>query len=182
MATALMGVTALALVAGAVGCSGDDDTSSATTTSTVAIETTTTTEVAIDGEGTEQIFVYEPQVGDCFDRRQLDPDDKATRAKRDIVLRIDCDLAHRFEVFDVLTFDNAFGIYPGDQALQQFANERCTTNFDGYIGQRYELSAIEISFWAPSSQDWDRDPQPFACTLYDPKAGLTVGTLAGSAR
>lgn len=178
-----LGTAAIALAVvtlGLTGCSGGDDTPAATTTSTVPVETTTTTEVPI--EGGEQIFVFEPAVGDCFDQRRLDPETSGNRGQLDIVLKLDCNLPHRYEVFDVLSYGNAYGVYPGDEALQTFANQNCTKNFDAYVGQTYELSEIEVSFWTTPADDWDSGPQTFACTLYDPEAGLTVGSLAGSAR
>ncbi|MCU0267440.1 MAG: hypothetical protein MUF83_02215 [Acidimicrobiales bacterium] len=88
---------ACAVVLGAAACSGDDggDASTATTT-TQPPETTTTTEVPLE-QGT-QVFVFEPSVGDCFDRRTLEstgPTDPADQ----IVLVLDCELPHSFEVF-----------------------------------------------------------------------------------
>ncbi len=172
--------TLVALVAlVATGCSGDDGgTAATTTTSEIPVETTTTTEVPI--EGGEQIFVYEPEVGDCFDLRRLESE--GSTGPVDIVLLIDCTLPHRYEVFDVQSFENVYGVYPGEQALEDFANQNCTRNFDGYVGQRYELSEIEVHFWTTVEREWGSGPQPFACTLYVPGSDRSAGSLAGSSR
>lgn len=174
-------LAALCLVVATAACSGDDGASTATTTTIeIPVETTTTTEVPI--EDGDVIYTYDPEVGDCFDLRRLDPASATARSRLDIVLLIDCGLPHRYEVFDVIAYDNIYGIYPGDHGLQTYANQNCARNFDAYVGQAYELSEIEMSYWAPSDEDWSSGPQRFACTLYDPVAGLTVGSLAGSAR
>lgn len=96
-----MAVTAAALGA-ALGCSGDDGASSPTTTATtVPAPTTTTTEAPL--EAGERIYVYDPEVGDCFDRRTLDQEEGGER----IVLLLDCALPHQLEVIGVVEIDPA---------------------------------------------------------------------------
>ena len=98
-AAALAAAGALAAV---VGCSGDDGASAPTTTGTTAPAPTTTTTEAPTEAG-ERVYVYEPQVGDCFDRRTLESEEGGER----IVLLLDCALPHQFEVFAVAEIDEA---------------------------------------------------------------------------
>ena len=93
---------AAALLALAAGCSGDDGSTAPTTTATTEPPpTTTTTEAAVDAG--ERIYVYEPSVGDCFDRRTLEQEEGGER----IVLLLDCELPHQFEVYAVVEIDSA---------------------------------------------------------------------------
>jgi hypothetical protein len=104
---ALLVVATLVLVS--AGCSSDDDGTAATTTTAPAPEaTTTTTEAPL--EAGEQIFVYVPRVGDCFDRRTLDTGEP-------VVLLLDCDLPHQAEVFHVFeATDDEVALAPGSSA------------------------------------------------------------------
>lgn len=96
-------VVAVALTgAAAGGCSGDDGAAPDTTTgTTVAAPTTTTTEAPLDAG--ERVYVYEPAVGDCFDRRTLSEEEGGD----EIVLLLDCELPHEVEVFAVLTIEES---------------------------------------------------------------------------
>lgn len=83
-----------ALLALAAACSGGDD-APATTTTTAAVPSSTTTTVEAALEQGEQISVYVPEVGDCFDRRTIED------VEEPIILLLDCDLPHEAEVFHV---------------------------------------------------------------------------------
>jgi|GEM_PF-1091154 len=85
----------LALTTSMTACSGDDSAAPPATTTTSAPPSTTTTEVPI--EGGETLYVFTPEVGQCFDRRRLDPD----QGGDEIVLLLDCTLPHQFQVFAV---------------------------------------------------------------------------------
>lgn len=91
-----------ALVAGATGCSGDDQGAAPGSTGTDPPDTSPpTTEAPL--EAGEQLYVYVPEVGDCFDRRLLGEE----QGGEEIVLRLDCDLPHQYEVFALRTIDPA---------------------------------------------------------------------------
>lgn len=181
LATAIV-VAILVVVAG--GCSSGEEATVPTTVAPPPVETTTTTEVPIDGG--EQVFIYEPAVGDCFDLRKLDQPSSSNDDQVDIVLLLDCTLPHKYEVFDVVTYPNEAGAYPGEAALEAFANQNCTKNFEAYVGQIYELSELGISFRTTPEDRWDTEPQALACTLYqpssDPAGARLIGPTAGSAR
>lgn len=182
LARLVAGIAALSVVVGA--CSGGKEATVPTTTTPPPVETTTTTEVPIDGG--EQIFLYEPTIGDCFDPRKLDEPSSSNDDQVDIVLKVDCALPHKYEVFDVVTYPNEAGTYPGEAALETFANQNCTKNFDSYVGQIYELSELGVSFRATPENRWDTEPQSLACTLYQPSSepggARLSGSMAGSAR
>jgi len=88
-------VGALVLLGSLTGCSDDDVAEPVATTTTSAAPTTTTTEVPL--EGGETLYVHVPETGQCFDRRRLEP----AQGGDEIVLLLDCDLPHQFQVFAV---------------------------------------------------------------------------------
>lgn len=169
---------ALATV-GATGCSGEGDEDAVAATTTEAPSTTTTTEAPLEA-GT-QIFVYVPQVGDCFDRRKIERS-ASTSGQTDIVLKLDCSLPHRNEVFAVLDYPANDDVFPGEKALETFAKRECPRRFADYVGKQYELSELEIGYQMPNSTNWRRGTQKIGCYVYDLSGNRLVGSVRGSAR
>jgi hypothetical protein len=173
---------ALALLV-AAGCSGKEATSTSTTTGTAApVETTTTTEVPL--EGGKQIYVYSPAVGDCFDKRKVPgQNNKLT----EVILMLECDQPHEFEVFAVVEYpapdpkstDPAAREFPEDDVLRKFAKTECPRHYEDYVGQRYELSKLEIAYVMPQKANWPSN-RKIGCELYDVTGRKFTGTVRGS--
>ncbi|WP_208027182.1 septum formation family protein [Rhabdothermincola sediminis] len=175
----LVRVCLLVAALGMVGCSGGSSNEVVTTTTTEAAPTTTTTEAPLDAG--QQIFVYVPQVGDCFDRRKIERS-ASTSGQTDIVLKLDCSLPHRNEVYAVLDYPASDDTFPGEKALETFAKQECPRRFEGYVGKQYELSDLEIGYQLPDSTNWRRGTQKIGCYVYDLNGNRLVGTVQGSAR
>jgi hypothetical protein len=182
----MTGVVALMLLA-VTACGGDGSppTATDTTASTAPPETTTTTEAPI--EAGQVLYVYRPGVGDCFDRRRLEPDQGGER----IVLLLDCSLPHMSEVFSVVTVteddlnraaDIPGSVYPGEDALIDVAKRRCTQPFGDFVGRPYELSELELGWVVPTPEQWDNGYRLIGCTVYDANGERLVGSQAGTDR
>ncbi len=128
------------------------------------------------------MFVYTPVVGQCFDRRRLEERPAAGPQQTDIVLLLDCALPHQNEVFDVLDMPGAGRDFPGETALQDFARRSCTGGFAGYVGQEYEVSALEVGYYLPSSSEWGSGAHKLGCYVYDVNGDKLVGSVRGSGR
>ena len=173
------------------GCSGDDSGQSTDTTTTVAPSTTTTTEPPLE-EGREQDPLYfVPAVGDCFDRRKVPG---ADNKQVDIILQLDCQLPHQYEIFATLDFplpEDGDRTWPGDEPVRNFARAQCPATFPDYIGKPYETSVLEIGHLLPPEDNFYAN-QTIGCYVYDPTQetmvdgravqGRTAGTAQGSAR
>lgn len=161
----------LALLALALaGCSGTETTATSTTTGTAPpVETTTTTEVPL--EQGKQVYVYNPEVGDCFDKRKVPgQNNKLT----DVILILECDQPHEFEVFAVVEYpapdpkatDPKAREFPDDDVLRTFAKTECPKRYEAYVGQRYELSKLELAYLMPLEANWPSN-RKIACEVYD---------------
>lgn len=183
------GLIALALVAGA--CSGDDSQQSEDTTTTVAPTTTSTTEPALDAGDQEDPLYFVPEVGDCFDKRKVDG---ADNKQVDVILRLDCQLPHQYEIFSTLEFpipEDGDTTWPGDEALRDHARANCWAEFESYIGKPFETSVLEIGYQLPPEDNFYAN-QIIGCYVYDPTQdqvvdgiqvrGRTAGSARGSAR
>jgi len=121
---------------------------------------------------TDGLIAYE--VGDCFD----DQADDATS-----VLILDCSGPHDWEVYSNVTLpDTADGSYPGDDKMQQAADQACYDAFADFIGVAYEDSQYDFGYVTPDKSTWIAyDDRVVTCAAFDP-AGPLVGSLRGVAQ
>jgi hypothetical protein len=177
----VLAVAAALVTTTVAGCSDDEPTDDEPTTTTAPPETTTTTEAPLEA-GT-QLYVYTPNVGDCFDRRQLDPPvEQVGRVPSRIVLLLDCTLPHENEIFEVLSYPFAGDEHPGDDALETHARQACPRSFQPYVGRPYEISALEIGYYLPTAAEWEEGARTIGCYLFDVGGDLTSGSMRGSGR
>lgn len=176
----LAGASLLMVMSAVTACSGSGGETTSTTATTSAPETTTTTEPPL--EAGRQVFVYTPASGDCFDRRQLEERPATGPQQTDIVLLLDCTLPHQNEVFDVLEMPDAPRDYPGETAMHDFASRTCAGGFASYVGRAYEVSALEVGYYLPSSNEWDSGTRRLGCYVYDVDGDKLIGSMQGSGR
>lgn len=180
-------VVTLALLALA-GCSSDGggEAVDGTTTTAVTEPTTTTSTTEAPAEDGQAVYVYTPAIGDCFDRRQLDPEQGGPR----VILLLDCELPHSFEVFGVFEFDDAAlrpptgdpAGFPGQDALAAAARLQCPPLFSQWVGMPYEVSVLELSWVVPNEQAWNNGDRTIGCTIFDPFTERVIGTTRDSRR
>lgn len=169
-------VVAIALLVGA--CSRGAGSAGSPTTTAGPTATTTTTEAPVEAGDLRPI--YRPRVADCFDRRPVDQ--PGAPAKVPVVLLLDCALPHQFEVFAVVDAPVGGPAYPGEAPLRAHARASCVRAFEGYVGQAYEVSRLEIDHHLPSPTEWGEGVRQLACAVYDLDASRVAGSLRGAAR
>lgn len=131
-----MALLLVASLLGVVACSGGDETPATTSTTSTTPPSTPTTVAATLEQG-EQISVYVPEVGDCFDRRTLE------EVEETIILLLDCDLPHEAEVFHV------FEVTDADLAAAESATSATTATTvaadDGAVGGEDDPSSTSTA-------------------------------------
>lgn len=191
---ALVVITALALGVAACGSSKSGSTPRLTVTTTTTgaptAETTTTLEPE-SGVG-RQYFVYAPIVGECVDLRAI-VDGKAvtTRAlpgvdgtpkgDRQVILRLDCNLPHQYEIVASVNAGLPSSPVPSNGELVLAAKRLCPEAFGAYIGIPYQTSTLEMGWILPRADQLAMGNQQIGCTVLDPKAKL-VGTVREAKR
>ncbi len=182
-------VSVLLVVGGLVvtACTGGSGTVATTTTAptTVAPTETVTTEAPL-AEGRE-LFVYNPEPGQCFDLRSADGGTRlALRANAtrvgdgEVVVLVDCTQPHQYEVIAVLDVPFASG-WPGDTELVATSKRLCPDSYATFVGLAYEVSVLEMGWILPNPEEWDRGRRQIACVVFDP-AGPMTATAQASAR
>ncbi|PFG39060.1 putative regulator of septum formation [Georgenia soli] len=169
-ALALAGTFALA------GCSdsaGEEAAAPAPATSAAAEETQAESET---------VDAFDVEVGDCI----LYPEEQAaeqatgtTEAPAEIET-VSCDQPHDSQVYTV--FDLPGGDFPGDDEIIAAADERCGADFEGFVGNSYDNSVLDIEYFFPSEESWNfDDDREVACMVYHMEGEQLTASAEGSA-
>jgi hypothetical protein len=110
--------------------------------------------------------------GDCFDDPLGAVEDAA------VVTVHACSEPHDNEVFATLEMPG--NDWPGDKAVNRWADTHCMEEFAPYVGTRYESSFLEIGWYYPLEESWVKyDDRNIACILYDPSLEKLSGSMRG---
>lgn len=148
----LVAGAAVALALLVAGCTSTDPVAPETTSPAPTESTTPLTDLA---------------AGDCYDQ-----------AGQGVVLVLDCDEPHSYEVFASLLLDDP--AYPAD-TLEATAADRCRVAFSAFVGLEYDASDLTLRYVAPSGATWEQGDREVLCVVSDP-AGRTTGSLEGALR
>ncbi|MFV0459924.1 MAG: septum formation family protein [Actinomycetales bacterium] len=119
---------------------------------------------------------YQLSVGQCL----LNAD---TTGLVDEVDSVECSEPHAAEVFASITAQSTADspdTYPGKDDLERQAGA-CAARFADFIGKPYEESDLEITYFHPTEDSWDRGDRQILCIVSVP-TGTVTGSLEGSTR
>lgn len=118
---------------------------------------------------------FQMRVGDCFD------DSFLSGGEISDVPGVPCSTPHDNEVYAL--FDIPGTKFPGDDAVEEIANEGCYERFEAAIGESYEESVIDYTTMYPSAGSWaQRDDHEVVCIAYHMELEKLEGTVIGSGR
>jgi hypothetical protein len=129
------------------------------------------------GDDASGASVMDVKVGQCF----LAPGRIEDQIKD--VERVDCAKPHAQEAYATPTYDAADGsgdAFPGDDALDRFAEGSCAEKFGAYVGVDYLDSSLFFTYLAPSARSWQQDDRTVLCFVTTTGAPL-VGSVKGKA-
>lgn len=106
--------------------------------------------------------------GQCFN--EYDYYDRS-QTRQQITTTVECQVEHDKELYAVVTHPAADeALFPGQDELLKFARRECLDSFEGFIGEEYVLSALEIGIFQPDYERWiaeDAD-RTIGCYIYVP--------------
>jgi hypothetical protein len=95
---------------------------------------------------------------------------------------IDCAKAHTHEIFAVVPYADS-DVFPGDEALNAFAERSCTGEFEPYVGVSVFDSTLLMTWLVPTLSSWnDHDDDKILCVLADFQAEPLIGSMKSSNR
>lgn len=123
------------------------------------------------GEAEESVF--ELEVGDCFNSG-------ANNEEVQSVGVVPCEAPHDSEVFHLVDYPDDGSGFPGQEALNTFADEQCQGQaFTDYVGRVWAESRFFTSQLTPTEGSWEQGDREVVCLLYDPTTQLE-GSVRGS--
>ena len=94
---------------------------------------------------------------------------------------IDCAVAHDSEVIASIPYTGE-GAYPGQPALQAFAEAPCIQAFADYVGIAFDASSLEMFLAVPTGLSWAKGDRQINCVVAAPAGGKLTGSVMGTAQ
>src|SRR5690606_33810847 len=127
------------------------------------------------------VSVFDAQVGSCF----VAP--KEVAAELSDLSQVPCDVEHQQELYAKVAYRFPEGAptdtvdsYPGNAALDTFAQGACAESFTAYVGIAYPDSGLWMTYLLPSARSWqqgnDRSVLCFVTTTGDPLTNSVKGS------
>ena len=165
-AAALAAALTVLLVISVVACSGGDGGDGGEGGDTASTTASTVVETTVGSDTTPRSLttgLRDIEPGQCFD--SIEDPVAADRA----VQVIDCEEPHTYEVYDVISYDGEGAgrgtPYPGESAVQNWAEQACFDRFEAFVGVRWTVSEMDIRVWWPSAESWGRADRSVVCTV-----------------
>lgn len=161
------------------GC-GSDGAKGAKTDATADPAPTITSTTAAQGlpPGAELLPVLDLDKGNCFDAMP------GSAAADQAVWHINCNDAHAYEVYEVVTYDadgsRRGSPYPGADAVRDWSEQACYAQFEAFVGVRWTISDLDIKVWWPSQKSWDNNDRGIICTVMAANGSKLTGTQRGT--
>ena len=93
---------------------------------------------------------------------------------------IACDVPHTHEIYATLVYD-AQDVFPGIDALNDFAQVACLEAFEPYVGASVFDSSYSYTWLVPTLGSWnDDDDREVLCVLAPRDGGEVVGSAKGT--
>ncbi|RMH75984.1 MAG: hypothetical protein D6683_10605 [Actinomyces sp.] len=95
---------------------------------------------------------YDLHPGECFSQF----DEVSEQGRSVVTTRVDCNQPHQAEVYALLQYPAPHpALFPGDEAIRQWAIVNCYDAFEPYVGAPYELSSLEIGVFVPTAENFE---------------------------
>ena len=129
---------------------------------------------ALSTSAPPQLTVDQLQPGDCLRGPDMGLDTDSTWP--DLVTAVPCTQQHIAEVFFAgNAWPQSLAAYPGDDAVNNTADDRCDTAFAAYDGVTPDESAFTYDSIAPDSSTWPDGDRSLICVAYKPTSQYPGG-------
>ena len=92
---------------------------------------------------------------------------------------IECDVGHTHEIF--ATVESEEQVYPGVDALGEFAQVQCLEQFEPFVGTSAFDSTLSYTWLVPTLSGWnDEDDREILCVLMSRDGAELVGSMRGT--
>ncbi len=99
---------------------------------------------------------------------------------------IECSEEHTHEIYAVVNYETTTGssdVFPGQEALNTYAEQVCVREFEPYVGISAFDSSLAFTWLTPTLSSWnDHDDRAVLCVLNDLERAPLVGSMKDSGR
>ena len=124
---------------------------------------------------------YDLDVGQCFNSY---PTALGDGEYQELTTVVDCAGPHDGEVyFQTMHPAEAGEPFPGDAAMEMWAQQRCYEQFEPFVDQEYELSDLAIDTLRPTDETWSHPSgrhREVTCYLEAWRGGRLLGSMQQS--
>jgi hypothetical protein len=92
---------------------------------------------------------------------------------------VDCGTTHDDEIVGVVSYTGA-GAYPGQAAVESFAEAPCVSAFGTYVGIDFASSNLDMMTITPSELTWARGDRQISCVAITRDGNQLIGSVKGS--
>ena len=126
------------------------------------------------------VMATELRVGDCFNNPGIT--DAQTGPEPVLAVPVvPCEAPHFAEVYAVLEHPGSQSDpFPGEVAITQQALAQCLTGFEGFVGESYDVSPLDIIFINPDVTGWRTGNRQMRCSVYRLDLQNMTGSMRGS--
>ena len=129
---------------------------------------------ALSTSAPPQLTVDRLQLGDCLRGSDMSLGTESTWP--DLVTAVPCTQQHIAEVFFAgNAWPQSLAAYPGDDAVNNTADDRCDTAFAAYDGATSDESAFTYDSITPDSSTWPDGDRSLVCVAYKPTSQYPGG-------
>lgn len=151
----IWGATALAVGVALAGCSGVGD---------------------LAGDIAKQM-VPAIAIGECTN---LEAASSEKSSEVNAIEKVPCDQAHSWEAYAEKQY-GADDTFPGEEAVITASKDYCDAQFEGFVGRKYDESAIEVQYLYPTESSWKLKDRTITCLVGSSNKDV-VGSLKGSGK
>jgi hypothetical protein len=127
-------------------------------------------------KGTPVLDLAKDGPGTCLEV----PDTLGEQVKRLPV--VDCSTSHSHEIYSVEKWDKG-DVFPGNEALDTFAQQRCVASFRRYVGVSNFDSALTFTWLTPTLDSWNNHKdRNVLCVLQNADAAPMTTSMKDSHR
>jgi hypothetical protein len=154
---------------------GQEDSTPETTEAVTTDDSVTEAGTGTTAADELPISVFDLELGTCFDDPAFAAEESSTIGE---TTAVQCFDPHDAEVYAIVPYTQTDeDAYPGEEAVQDYADDQCFDRFEDFVGIPYEESALDIATIWPTEDSWSQGDREAVCSVFHVENQKLEGTM-----